>query len=335
MRRRCAAWLLGCLVVGTASGCAHTRTVTATMVDPAPLPLRAFARVWVVGGHLPAEVAIADGLFGHLAEGGNEVRRVDLDALEPARLAGRIPVGTAVLLLGLEWRSTVRSAWTTRPMPMCGPHGCFTDYRSYPYDVPVLSGKLTLTVYDGPSARVLAAVSVHAEDEGRTEDNLRRRVTAQLLDEARALFDPHVANLRVVLLKVDVPPAREALSVIAQGDWAAGRALLEEAAESQEASRLAPHARARLLHNLGLARRFDPVAQQDPETHLGAAEEALREAQRLDPSAERYAKALRELREQRAKVRRHRDQREAASSARAPAAEGAQAIPPPPPSYGP
>lgn len=320
-----------------AFGCAPTSTVTAHVVRPAQVPVRSFPRVWIAARHSP-EAHMADALARHLAGGdGVEVRRVDVEDLEPARRADRIPVATAVVLLEMSFEREVRTEWTTRPSTVCGSYGCSTVPRSYPYDVPILRGLLEVRVYDGPSAEVLQEVVLEETDRGRTDAALRRRVSDALLRRLLAMVDQRFEQVRVVLLDVELDGVDGVVDVIRQGDWHGGRVRLEKLATTQEADRLDPEQRARLLYVLGQARRFDPAVLEDPHRQLLLAEEALRRARELDDRP-LYRRALEDLARHREEVLVVLRQRAAAErnerQARS-ARSAAPSVPEPPPSYAP
>src|SRR5688572_1775639 len=115
-------------------------TAEARVLQPAVMPVRAFPRVWVAGGHLEDEVVVVDALARHLRAAGHvEARRMHVGDLEPLRAARRIPAATVVILVDLTLTERNRPEWTTRPEMVCGPSGtCYETHRPYLYDVPTL-----------------------------------------------------------------------------------------------------------------------------------------------------------------------------------------------------
>ncbi|MFW6031218.1 MAG: hypothetical protein ACOC9T_01390 [Myxococcota bacterium] len=308
-------------------------TATARIVRPAQVPVRSFSAVWIATGHLPEETRLAQELVRHLERADSvDVKRVDVEDLEPARVAGRIPPETVVLLLDVGFEEDVRREWSTRPENVCGPYGCYTQQRSYDYLVPEVRGVLTVSMYEGPSARLLRKVSLDAQDEGRSHDVLRRRVLGELVEQARAAVDQRVEPVRVTLREVELPLVDEALQAIRRGAWRRGRVLLERAARSGAAATLAPEQRARLWYDLGQARRFDPRALEEPDRHFELARAAFEKAIDLQP-APLYRSALADLARHRAQVERVREQQAAAARRGQGSREPSDDVPDPPPSY--
>ncbi len=313
------------------SGCGGAVTATGTLVHPARVPVRSYPRIWVAGGHLDHEVALRDALARHLQGARAEVRTVELDHLEPMRVEGRIPPATVVVILDLRTAERTRPEWTTRPETVCGPLGCDTTNRSVVYELPVLLAELTVTIYDGPTARMEQRVVLEARDEGRDYLDMRREIVRQLRHDLLRAVDQRTESVEVDLLEVDVPAVQRALAVIEAGDWSRGRRELEEAWDTDEVRRLPPEERARLLFDIGQARRFDPATLDAPEERFAAAERALTAAVRLDPRDD-YDRALAALRRHRDEVIAVREQQQAAERNYRMARPSG--IPPPPPSYG-
>src|SRR5688500_11033007 len=90
------------VAIAILAGCGATTTVHGTVVHPASVPVRSFPRIWIAGGHLDHELALLDDLARHLRGQRADVRRVELDDLEPLRAGGRIPPATVVLILELS-----------------------------------------------------------------------------------------------------------------------------------------------------------------------------------------------------------------------------------------
>ncbi len=308
--------------------------VSATYEVPATVPVRSFPRVYVSSGHDPLEITMAQDLVSHLRED-LEAQRVDRDRLEQMRVAGQIPNATLVVMLEMHTEQGVDVETTQRPETVCGPGGCYRRTRYDNFDVPTLKATTTVTVYEGPTARVLQRATLQARERGRTFDSMRARILERFTADLKRLVDARSQQVQVRLLQVDLPGVAEALQLLEGGRWRKGRLALERAARSEAAGALDRGDRARLFYDLGIARRFDPVsAERDPERHFTAAEAALREAIELDPR-QRYADALAQLREHQratAEVRRQREATErnfALEQQRDPNAE----VPPPPPGY--
>jgi hypothetical protein len=322
------------LLLAAGVGCGATMTAEARVLSPAVVPVRAFPRVWVAGGHLEEEVAIVDGLARHLRSGSRiEARRLYVGDLEPLRAQRRIPNATVVIIATLAMTERMRPEWTTRPEMVCGPSGtCYETHRPYLYDVPTLAGRLSLVIYDGPSARVLQRVVVRSEDEGREYESMRLTVLRRLLARAKQLVDQRVRTEEVELLEVDQPMVERALAEIEAGDWHRGREVLESFARTPQLRALPREERARVLYDLGQARRYDAPAGDTDDARFAAAERALRAAMAVDPQ-ERYARALGELAAHRRAVALVREQRAAARYNFGLAERGSSTVPSPPPSY--
>jgi hypothetical protein len=255
-----------------------------------------------------------------------------MDELEPLRQRGQIPAASVVVLVEVEFSEGLRPDWTTRPETVCGAVGCYTTNRTYFYDVPTVQAELTLTVYDGPSARVLQRMRVEAAREGRRFTALKARLTRELVGRVLRLVEARRVAVRVELLRVEALPAVDrAIAFVEAGEWQRGRAVLERAVDSAQMEQLPAKARARVYYDLAMARRFDPQAVGDAQRHFRSAAAPLRKAIELDPQA-RYARALRALRAHREQLQALEEQREAADyNFRLGEAEGS--VPPPPPGY--
>jgi hypothetical protein len=323
--------LAGILLLG---GCGGGTAVRGTVVHPATIPVRSFPRIWIAGGHLDYEIALLDSLAAHLRGRRAEVHRVELDRLEPLRAGGRIRAATVVVIVDVRMRESTRTEWGSRPETVCGPVGCYQTTRSYVYELPTLRALVSVTVYDGPSARVLQRTTLREADEGRDYDDMRERVVNALRERLLRMVDQHPERVEVVLLDVDVPEVERAIETIDDGEWEAGRQLLEQAWRSPAVRALDPEDRARVLYDIGQARRFDPSTLDDPQAHFEAAERALRAAIRLH-AHERYRNALDALQRHRNEVVVVRAQEQAAEhNYRLATQRPPPNVPPPPPSYG-
>lgn len=276
--------LLRCLLAALlfAFGCAHdTLVVRAPVQIPARVPVRAFPSIWVSGGVLDDEAYLLDRLASHLAKSGqSEVRRVDIDELEPARKEGRISQATVVILLELELRNDDASVWDTAPVQYCGYYGCSTQYQSYLTSVPTLVGEVVLTVYEGPTARVLQREELSESAVGEDTGLARKEVVELLARNLEHAVDVLELKERIELYRVDLPEVKDALAAIRRGDWQAGRQRLEAAAGALGGHK--PKTQAKVWYNLGIARWLAPGPEGLTEEGYQAAARALRWAARLD-----------------------------------------------------
>lgn len=309
-------------------------TVNARVVTPAAIPVRAFPRIWIAAGALDTDRALADQLAEHIRRNSrSSVRRVPLDPLERQRAAGEIPQATVVVMLESDFDETLRTAWTTRPETVCGPFGCYTSQRPYSFEVPTIIGELVLTVYDGPTARVLQRMTVRTRVEGAGYEDLRPRAIDNLARRMRQLVDRRSRTLEVELWPVDLPVVRAAIAKIEAGHWRAGRRALERFARTAEMHRLEPEDRARVLYDIAQARRFDESFERTPILRLERAERVLRHALELDPEEDQFVRALAELAEQRRDEELLREQREATEHNFRLGTPAAPGVPEPPASY--
>jgi hypothetical protein len=324
-------WLLlaGLLSLG---GCASTNTVRGEVRYPAEMPVRAYPHIWVASGPLEHERTVRRAIAEHLRHSSRaKVRTVRADDLEPMRRQRRIPRATAVVLLDLKYEEKTRPEWTSHPETVCGPLGCYTSNHTHMYDVPVLEGRLKVTVYDGPTARVLQQKTLQARDEGRRYAAMRRRLARVFADRLRRLVDSRRERVAVELLQVEIPAVQQAIDAIERGQWRQGRRLLEQAVRSPAVRALPDKKRARVYYNLSQARRFDSSTMDDPQRHFRAAEKPLRTALKLHP-APRYAEAIKGLKEHRQHLETLRRQQKAARHNYRLEREASK-VPPPPPGY--
>jgi hypothetical protein len=262
--------------------CAHTVDARGPMLLPARIPVRAFPTIWISGGNLDEEVYLQDRLAAHLADDGqHEVRRVDLADLEPARKAGKISPTTVVVLIDLKVDESARSDWATSAMPSCGYYGCYMGYQSYPVTIPELRAEAVVTVYEGPTARVLqrekfSNLTVN-ESEGSSDALL-----GGLAKEIERAVDVLRKRERVELYKVkSVPGVNEAVALIEKGKWYEGRDLLEKAKDQLAGED--DKTRARVWFDLGLARWFAPGPAGLSQSAYHDAKAALEQALELEP----------------------------------------------------
>jgi tetratricopeptide (TPR) repeat protein len=279
------------------AACSQSLAVRAPVLIPARVPVRAFPEIWVVGGDSPEERYLLDRLAAHLAQDGErEVRRVDADELEPLRQQGAIDASTAVVWLNASFREAARRYWDTAPVHYCGYYGCAVDYQSFVVNALEVTGSVDLTVYEGPTARVLQRETFEQAVTGDHVQAQRDQVLELLGMELESAVDVLKARERFVLYKVDMPEVKRALEQIRKGDWDAGRAELEAAKQ-----KLGGHKKgtqARVWYNLGLARWLAPGEEGLTQSAYEAALRALRQAVALDPKPA-YQGAIPELQQAR------------------------------------
>ena len=263
-------------------GCAHTVSVRGATLFPARVPVRAFATILISGGSLDEVVFWQDRLAAHLADDGqHEVRRVDLAELEPARKAGKISPTTVVILIDLKVDESMRSDWATTPAQVCGYYGCYTQYQSYPISVPELRGEAQVTVYEGPTARVLQRErfrNLTVDDSEQGADVLLEGLAREIERSVDVLRKREPVQLYKVKA---VPGVNEAVALIKKGKWYEGRDLLERAKD--QLAGVDDESQARVWFNLGLARWFAPGPAGLTESAYQDARRALETALALDP----------------------------------------------------
>ncbi len=301
-----------------------------SVVRPAQVPLRAFPRVVVVAPEDDESAQLAERLARHLDGGSAEIRTESEAAVELLRARGALGPGTVVVAVRAALARSDRPAWGRRDVLECGPLGCYESQRPIVQDLPVVVGRLRLTVTDGPRGHPLQHTAFAEEEAGPDVLGARLRVLERLGERMTALVDPRSERVVIDLAPVEVPAVRRALALVARGEWAHGAAILAEHVGSPEFRALPRADRARVLYDLGQARRFDPSLP--PEERFASAAEALRAAVRLVPDT-RYATAIAELdahRRSRAAVRAQEEAR--THNFRLARGEG-EAVPEPPASY--
>ena len=314
-------------------------TVSGTLQIPAAIPLRTFPHIFVASGPQLAEIQLSQALVDHLRDGQRHVQRVERAELEHMRARGAIPLASVVVIVELDQRRINQTRFQTRPETVCGPAGCYTRNRTDAFDVPTLHGRLRVTVHEGPSARVLQRVSEAVSEEGYGWARMESRIVQRLLRTITRMVDARTERVAVQLLRVDVPEVERAIAEIGDGRWRRGRVRLERAARTDDVRELDDVVRARVLYNLGIARRFDPVTiRRDPQRHFRSAEASLQAAIRLDPDP-LYDRALRELQAHRQQVSMLHEQREAAEHNyrlrdASTGSGNTDVLPTPPPGYG-
>ncbi|MBX3271543.1 MAG: hypothetical protein KF729_14855 [Sandaracinaceae bacterium] len=317
------------LAVALAAGCGGGLRVGGEIDRPARMPVRAFAHIVVVADESEASRAIAERLIEHLRGGDSRVELRSGAELEALRAAGRVARGTIALGVEATLLEEARRAWSRRPILECGAFGCLDTPHPRVVELGAVRGHLTLTVADGPSGRPLQREELAAEEEGTDPLGMRLRILERLSTDATRLVDAQRETVDVELLAVDVREVRDALDAIGAGLWDRGAAALDRFVASPAFGALGAEARARVLYDLGQARRFDPSLPPD-ERHARAAE-ALRAAIRLDPRP-RFSRALDDVAADRRSGSLLRAQREArAHNFRL--ARGEDPVPEPPATY--
>jgi hypothetical protein len=178
------------------------------------------------------------------------------------------------------------------PVHWCGYYGCAVDYQTYVVNALQVTGSVDLTVYEGPTARVLQRENFEQAVAGDHAAAQRDQVLELLALELENAVDILKTRERFVLYKADLPEVKRAIQHIRKGDWGQGRAQLEAAKE-----KLGGHKKgtqARVWYNLGLARWLAPGEQGLTERAYEAALRALRKAVALDPKPA-YQGAIQEL----------------------------------------
>jgi len=291
---RSLALLLALLALG-ATACTHPIVVKAPTLYPARIPVRAFPSIWLSGTALP-EGDLIERLRVHLAENPQrEVKRVELKELEPQREAGAISPLTLVVIVQPTLFSDAKGQWDVVPVTYCDFYwGCYTDYQSYYSVTPELVAEVGLTVYEGPTARVLQNDRLQSISYERDSEEARRRLLDELGLKLERAVDVLQSEIQLELEPVDeIPAARQAVEHMRRGAFAEGRSLLEQAA--QQLGGLKKRLQARVWYDLGVARWLAPGPHGLTQPAFEAAERALKLADELDGS-ERYETTLERLR---------------------------------------
>lgn len=279
------------LVLG--SGCARPVVVRAPVLYPARIPMRAFPEVWVVGGALP-EGDLGARLAAHLRKGGaREVKRVEIAALQPQHEAGKIPPLSLVVVLEAGLASEVRKGYENMPVQLCDFYwGCYTQYQNVYNEVPVIEGEVKLTVFEGPTAAVLQTERFVASAISEDDPKVRAQVVDELGKQLERAIDVLKTEQRVRLEPVDeLPLVTAALAKIREGDWVAGRDLLEQAKAQLGGKQ--PELQARVWYDLGIARWHAGGADGPSQATFEAAKRALDLA--VQRGGERYRPAVESL----------------------------------------
>ncbi len=294
-------WQLGLVVSCLAApACATPRLeVRAPMLIPARVPVRAFPNIWVVGGETPSEIYLLDRLAVHLAaDGKREIRRVESYELEPARTVGQIDKHTVVVALTTSTQDAESESLQSVPFHYCGYYGCSTDWQFVPVSAVEVVVEAKLSVFDGPSGRVLQKESFSQRAVGEERDALYQSVVEQLAAELERAVDVLRVRPKFSLYKVNkLPAAVAALEKVEAGDWEAGREQLEQAKTQLGGQN--KETQAKVLFNLGIVRWVAPGPEGLSQPAYEAAQRAFvksREAFAL-PELETVMAQLSEARE--------------------------------------
>lgn len=302
--------LLLLLLVGS-TGCAGVLVARAPVLYPARLPVRAFPTLLVAGNALP-EGDLAERLRAHLAKSGrHDVKRVQVEELEKLREAGAIEQTSLVIVVVPGLYSDVQDDYQMVPVQSCDfYYGCYTQYQNVYTETPTLVGEATVTVYEGPTARTLQKATFDTVVYGPDGPSARKQALDQLGVQLERAVDVLQSETRVELEPVDEHPlVKEALRLIVAGDWPAGRALLEQAAQALGGTKRS--LQARVWYDLALARWYAPGPDGLTEQAYKAVDRALALAIRLDGN-QRYNRTLERLARARQREKILQEQRAAA-----------------------
>jgi hypothetical protein len=283
--------LLACVLL--LGACARSLTVAAAVTLPARAPVFVFPSVWVAGGKYEEEVYLLDRIATFLArDKRREVRRVRAEELEPARQAGQLSWLTAVVQLSLNLRSSERMHTSLMPLTYCGPFSCgLTSYGMYSSYVPLMRADVTLTVHEGPTARVLSRETFTDEVEGDSISGARQQLVERLAEQLEDGVDLHMHRKAFTLQQTGIRAVDDAIALLALGKYKQGRARLEAAAKALSGEKRQIQARA--LHALGVARVLAP---SPGSSDLSDALRALRLAEQVD-TRPRYRDTIRQVKE--------------------------------------
>ena len=157
------------------------------------------------------------------------------------------------------------------------------SYQSYYSVVPVLVGEAVLTVYEGPTARVLSRETITRSSEGGGDEQATADVTMSLSKALVDAVDLSVGEKTFTLQESRIEEADRGMLLLSRGQWKEGRALLEAAQDL-----LAGHKdkqKARVLHAIGVARLLSNMPAPPTDKDFLAAESALQAAYDLVPSS--------------------------------------------------
>ena len=113
----------------------------------------------------------------------------------------------------------------------CGYYGCMTDMQSYLVTAVEVRAKAELTVYEGPTARVLQTERFEGSAVGEDPKQLQESAVELLARELERSVDVLSFHPRFELYRVNMPEVKAAIEAIRSGDWSKGREQLERAAK--------------------------------------------------------------------------------------------------------
>jgi hypothetical protein len=285
--------IVAVLALLSLAGCAGTLPMRAPVLYPARVPVRAFPTILIAGVKLP-EGDLSERLRAHLAKGGErEVRTIDVAELEPMREAGTLSPLTVVLTIEPAISSEVRQQMTYASVPYCTAFGCFMDFQPVPSRFEQIVGDVLLTVYEGPTARVLQAERFQVVLDAPNTKPMRTLVFEQLAREVTLAMDVLKSEARVELEPVDRPSAaRDGVAQLRRGALSEGRRSLEQAAKQLGGYK--KHEQARVWYDLAIARWLAPGELGLTQAAFEDARRALKLAIALDDSP-RYRATLKQL----------------------------------------
>jgi hypothetical protein len=275
-----------------------------SVVPIAPtLPVRVFPELAIVHGTEPDDFEMAAALARHLTSSSADARveHLDQEAVDRRRSQGLLGPASAILRVQTRVIETTRTSFATTPETVCTGATCQTYRRTTMRDVPVVIATLVLHVSEGRSGRVLQEMRLRERDEGHDVLAMRLRVLDRLRRQAIGSIDIGQREVRIELLESSVPDVRAALAQIRAGRLDEGRIALERIVNRTDFQRRTPRERARILFNLGQARRLVmrgvPVSDADDE-RLDSAHQAITLALGIYPEAV-FARAIVQLEEER------------------------------------
>ncbi|MCS6798139.1 MAG: hypothetical protein NZ898_06375 [Myxococcota bacterium] len=315
--------LLRSLAFAVAVGCGGGVQVRATMIEPARVPARQYEHVVIASRGTGAERRMSDVLARRLTVADRAPARAHVSELESMRLSGALGSGTGVLVVQVQLTEDARVDWVRRPETICGPLVCITTNRTTLVHVPRCEATVTVSLHDGPTGTLLARERLVERHEAWRDEEACPPALQRLAARLGDVVDDRNVVVEVELVADGLPGADRAHAELARGRWAEGRRILERSV--RHAASLRPADRARLMHDLAMARRFDTALPG----RFGLAARALRAAIALDPSEERYRDALRAVRAHARAERRLVERRDSAVRSAI-----LDTLPPPPSAYG-
>lgn len=291
MLARVAGLLIAALL---ASGCGRS-SVSAVVSYPAAMPLRVYPVVLVAFGTEPAAADAAERVESHLrrpvgTSPGVDARRMPREHVEQLIASGALTPGTAVVDVSALSSVRVQTVPRTYNYQDCSFGRCYTRSRTDYVDEAVVSLAVTMSVRDIRSGRVIHSVRELAETSGRGRGVLELLVD-RVMETLLPYLDQRTERVRVRLLSVPDLRVEQAIERMREGEWRAGRVLLEDAVRSPEVHAMDAETRARALYDLSVARRFDPTTMDDVARHYAAARAPLDAAIELDPERVAYRDA--------------------------------------------